>query len=274
VEREIVLDTETTGLDPFKGHRLVEIGCVELVNCLPTGREFHCYLNPERAMAPEAFAVHGLSTQFLAQFKLFSERAPEFLAFIGRTRLVIHNAGFDLKFLNAELSWLGLESLSNPIVDTLLIARKKFPGSPANLDALCRRFGVDHKSRDKHGALLDAQLLAQVYLELQGGRQPTLGFEDSHGQATAIGGGNLPGENLAGDGLKGDKSSVGQAGQPAAKPIRPIRFFPVPADVLACHRALLEALRAPPWELPPGATVAATAAAHPASPKRHARGKA
>ncbi|MGL4426952.1 MAG: DNA polymerase III subunit epsilon [Alphaproteobacteria bacterium] len=238
MEREIVLDTETTGLDPFKGHRVVEIGCVELINCLPTGREFHCYLNPERAMAPEAFAVHGLSTEFLAQFQTFSHRVHEFLEFIKGGRLVIHNASFDLKFLNAELSWLGLESLPNPVADTLLMARKKFPGSPANLDALCRRFGVDHKSRDKHGALLDAQLLAQVYLELQGGRQPTLGFEDTH----------------QGVSLEGDKSGMGEAGfQAAAKPVRPIRFFPVSSEVLTRHHALLKALGAPPWQLPPEA---------------------
>lgn len=235
MEREIVLDTETTGLDPFKGHRVVEIGCVELVNCLPTGREFHCYLNPERAMAPEAFAVHGLSTEFLAQFQTFSQRVDEFLEFIKGGRLVIHNASFDLKFLNAELSWLGLESLSNPVVDTLLVARKKFPGSPANLDALCRRFGVDHKSRDKHGALLDAQLLAQVYLELLGGRQPTLGFEnDSQGVS-----------------IEGEKFSMGEADfQAAIKPIRPIRFFPIPPEVLKLHHALLKTLGAPLWELP------------------------
>ncbi|MGL5784006.1 MAG: DNA polymerase III subunit epsilon [Alphaproteobacteria bacterium] len=238
MEREIVLDTETTGLDPFKGHRVVEIGCVELVNCLPTGREFHCYLNPERAMAPEAFAVHGLSTEFLAQFQTFSQRVHEFLDFIKGGRLVIHNASFDLKFLNAELSWLGLESLTNPVVDTLLVARKKFPGSPANLDALCRRFGVDHKSRDKHGALLDAQLLAQVYLELQGGRQPTLGFEDAY----------------QGGAVEGDRSGMGEAGlQAVARPVRPIRFFPVSPDVLALHHSLLQALGAPSWELPLGA---------------------
>ncbi|MGL4824911.1 MAG: DNA polymerase III subunit epsilon [Alphaproteobacteria bacterium] len=240
MEREIVLDTETTGLDPFKGHRVVEIGCVELVNCLPTGREFHCYLNPERAMAPEAFAVHGLSTEFLAQFQTFSQRVHEFLEFIKGGRLVIHNASFDLKFLNAELSWLGLESLSNPVADTLSIARKKFPGSPANLDALCRRFGVDHKSRDKHGALLDAQLLAQVYLELQGGRQPTLGFEDTH----------------QGVSLEGDSPGMGHAGmreaelQAATRPVRPIRFFPISPDVVTLHHALLKALGAPLWQLP------------------------
>lgn len=178
--REIVLDTETTGLSPDSGHRLVEIGCVELVNLVPTGNNFHVYINPERDMPEEAYRVHGLSAEFLSKHKVFSEVSKEFLDFVQDDPLVIHNAGFDMKFLRAELKWLGISALEkNKIVDTLLMARKKFPGAQASLDALCRRFSIDNSSREKHGALLDAELLSLVYLELMGGRQPglTLGFE-------------------------------------------------------------------------------------------------
>jgi len=175
--REIVLDTETTGMDPATGDRLVEIGCVELYNMVPTGRVHHVYLNPEREVPAEAEAVHGLSTKFLRDKPLFTEVYTEFLDFIGDARLVIHNAEFDIKFLNHELSKVGHGGFKlKDVVDTLKIAREKFPGSPANLDALCRRFEVDNSGREFHGALLDSQLLAEVYLELLGGRQHGLGL--------------------------------------------------------------------------------------------------
>lgn len=173
--REIVVDTETTGLDPSKGDRLVEIACIELMNHMPTGRSFQCYLNPKRDMPIEAFNVHGLSTEFLADKPEFHEKAEEFLGFIGEDQLVIHNAEFDLKFLNAELRAIKAALIPyTRVVDTLAMARRKFPGSPASLDALCKRFAIDTAHRVKHGALLDADLLAQVYIELIGGRQPGL----------------------------------------------------------------------------------------------------
>lgn len=186
--REIVLDTETTGFDPLTGHRIVEIGCVELLNHLPTGEVYHCYLNPERDMPEEAFRVHGLSMDFLADKPVFAEVVTDFLAFIGDSTLVIHNAEFDMKFINAELARLGFPTLPmSRAVDTVLMARKKFPGAQANLDALCRRFEIDNAHRTKHGALLDSELLAEVYLQLIGGRQP--GFE--LGAATASGAATL-----------------------------------------------------------------------------------
>ena len=174
--REIVLDTETTGLDPAQGHRVVEVGCVELVNQIPTGRQFQKYVNPERDMPEAAFRVHGLSNEFLADHPIFADIAQEFLSFLGDSRLVIHNAAFDLGFLNAEFARLGLDAFTpDRAVDTVGIARKRFPGAQANLDALCRRFNISTEARkDAHGALLDAQILAEVYLELLGGRQPDL----------------------------------------------------------------------------------------------------
>lgn len=173
--REIVLDTETTGFEPFEGHRIVEIGAVELLNHLPTGNTFHQYINPQRAMPKEAFDVHGLGDDFLRDKPVFRAIGQAFLDFIGDAKLIIHNAAFDMKFLNAELEWAGLPGLPWPrAVDTLAMARSRFPGSPASLDALCRRFGVDNSRRDKHGALLDSEILAEVYLELIGGRQPDL----------------------------------------------------------------------------------------------------
>jgi DNA polymerase-3 subunit epsilon len=175
--REIVLDTETTGLDPEAGHRIVEVGCVELLNRLPTGRTFQTYVNPERAMPAEARAVHGLTDEFLVKQQVFAEVARDFLVFISDSPLVIHNAEFDIGFLNAELARAGLPALARSrAVDTVALARRKFPGAPANLDALCRRFGIDNSDRQLHGALLDASLLAEVYLELTGGRQAGLGF--------------------------------------------------------------------------------------------------
>ena len=173
--REVALDTETTGLDPTAGHRIVEIGCIELENHVPTGREFQVYVNPEREMPPEAFEIHGLSSAFLAEHPVFADIAGGFLEFIGDATLVIHNAAFDLGFINAELARCKRAAVpSERAVDTVRMARRKHPGAPTNLDALCRRFGVDAAARKRHGALLDAQLLSEVYLALKGGRQPGL----------------------------------------------------------------------------------------------------
>ncbi len=187
--REIVLDTETTGFDPFSGDRIVEIGALELYNHLPTGETFHVYINPMRGMPEEAFGVHGIGPDLLdvprdaqpgevtlKDKKVFTAHGQAFLDFIGTdSKLVIHNAKFDMKFLNAELSWMDLPQIPmERALDTLAIARKKFPGSPATLDALCRRYGIDNSSRTLHGALLDSEILAEVYLELIGGRQPDL----------------------------------------------------------------------------------------------------
>ena len=177
--REIVLDTETTGLDPGTGDKIVEIGAVELWNHLPTGKTFHKYLNPERNMPEEAQAVHGLTEDFLKDKPLFSQIVDDFLRFIKDSKLIIHNASFDMKFINAELELAKKSKLSGDIaIDTLSIARKKFPGSPASLDALCRRFNIDNSARTLHGALLDSEILAEVYLELIGGRQPDFGLSD------------------------------------------------------------------------------------------------
>lgn len=175
--REIVLDTETTGLDPLAGHRIIEIGCVELYNLIPTGQTYHTYINPERDISEGAALVSGLTFEFLQDKPLFNKIAQPFLDFIGDSPLVIHNATFDIGFLNAELTRLEMTPLLlERAIDTVRLARAKFPGAPASLDALCRRFGVDLSARVKHGALLDAQLLAQIYLELKGGRQTTFVF--------------------------------------------------------------------------------------------------
>ncbi|WP_432448540.1 DNA polymerase III subunit epsilon [Aliiroseovarius marinus] len=186
--REIVLDTETTGFDPQSGDRIVEIGCLELLNHMPTGRTYHQYINPERGMPDEAFGVHGIGPDLLDNPRpaepgevllkdkpVFKEVGQAFLDFIGDAQLVIHNASFDMKFLNAELKWMGLPEIPwARALDTLAMARKKFPGAPASLDALCRRYAIDNSSRTLHGALLDSEILAEVYLELIGGRQPDL----------------------------------------------------------------------------------------------------
>ena len=173
--REIVLDTETTGFDPETGDRIVEIGVVELIGHVATGRTYHQYINPERAMPEEAFQVHGLGDDFLRDKPKFAAIGQAFIDFIGDSKLVIHNAAFDIKFLNAELKWMGLAAIPwERAVDTLAIARKRFPGSPSSLDALCRRFSIDNSARTLHGALLDSEILAEVYLELIGGRQPDL----------------------------------------------------------------------------------------------------
>ena len=224
--REIILDTETTGLDPSQGDRIVEIGCLELVNRLPSGETFHVYINPQRAMSAEAEAVHGISDAFLADKPKFADIAEGFLEFIGTDPLVIHNAAFDMKFLNAELGHVGRAPLeANPIIDTLAMSRKRFPGAPASLDALCRRFGVDNSGRVHHGALLDSELLADVYLELSGGRQPGLVFQAD--AARAADGRTTP-----------DAGAVRQPQQrrPAPLPPRPCE------DERIAHRAFLEDL--------------------------------
>ena len=171
--REIVLDTETTGLDPNTGDRIVEIGAVELLNHMPTGKTYHQYINPQRDMPAGAFAVHGLSAEFLANKPVFADISQAFLDFVGDSKMVIHNASFDMKFLNAELNWCEKQKLPMAqALDTLEIARRKYPGASNSLDALCRRFGIDNSARTLHGALLDSEILAEVYLELIGGRQP------------------------------------------------------------------------------------------------------
>lgn len=220
--REIVLDTETTGFDPESGDRIVEIGAVELHNHLPTGRTYHQYINPQRSMPQEAFEVHGLGDDFLKDKPLFAEIGQAFLDFVGDAKLVIHNAAFDMKFLNAELGWINLPSIPwERAIDTLAIARSKFPGSPASLDALCRRFGVDNASRTLHGALLDSEILAEVYLELIGGRQPGFGLDNS-----------MSGSN--------DDKNDDQSWRPTARPqALPSRLT---ADELTAHKSFVEKL--------------------------------
>lgn len=226
--RQIVLDTETTGLDPKAGHRIVEVAALELMNYLPSGAVFHKYVNPERDMPQEAFDVHGLSEAFLSDKPLFSTIAQDFLDFIGEDELIIHNARFDVGFLNAELGRLSL----NPIPmeqarDTVAIARKKFPGSQVSLDALCRRFGIDNSARTLHGALLDCELLAEVYLELIGGRQPELlGAAQQSGTAAAARGQSMPN---------------------AAKAVRPPRRFSLSAEEESAHVEMLKDLNEPIW---------------------------
>ncbi len=173
--REIVFDTETTGLDPANGHRVVEIGCIEILNAIPTGQSFHVYIDPERDMPDEAFRVHGISAEFLKGKQLFAQIAEDFLKFVGDGRLVAHNAEFDMRFINAEFALLGLPPIGpDRVIDTLVIARRRHPGVPNSLDALCQRYGIDNSRRTKHGALLDAEILAEVYAELSGGRQANL----------------------------------------------------------------------------------------------------
>ena len=221
--REIVLDTETTGLDPAAGHRIVEVACLEVVRYVPTGRHFRKYLNPERDMPAEAEAVHGLTAEFLAQYPPFAEVADEFMAFIGDAPLVIHNARFDIKFLNAELKRIGRPPLDMArAVDTVALARQRFPGAQASLDALCRRFEIDASARTVHGALLDCQLLAEVYLELRGGRQP--GFDLN-----------------AADEASDDTRAARQ------RPVRPARPH-APSDAeSAAHETLLATIKEPIW---------------------------
>lgn len=220
--REIVLDTETTGLDPDNGHRIVEVACLELVNHLPTGRRYQSYVNPERDMPGEAFAVHGLSAEFLGDKPRFAEIADALMGFVGESPLVIHNAEFDIRFLNAELGKIERPLLTpERVVDTLQIARQKFPGAPASLDSLCRRFAIDNSAREKHGALLDVELLADVYLELIGGRQAGLQFSSGVQQTSILGAGT--------------------------RPLRPARPHAPSAEELAAHAALVGELKNPIW---------------------------
>ena len=178
--KEIILDTETTGLNVKDGHRIVEIGCIELENLVPTKKTFHCYLNPERKVSEKAFEVHGYSDEFLSKQKKFSEIVDNFLNFIEGKRLVIHNAEFDIGHLNNEMLILGKKKINNEIVDTLVLARNKFPGSPINLDSLCKRYRIDNSRRTKHTALIDCDLLAKVYINLLDQKEPTLDFQSEN----------------------------------------------------------------------------------------------
>lgn len=226
--REIVLDTETTGLDPLAGHRVVEIGCVELINHVATGQHFHVYLNPERDVPAEAARVHGLTDEFLADKPLFSQVVDDFLTFIGDAPLVAHNASFDMGFVNAELIRSGFLPLDKMrMIDTVQMARRQFPGAPASLDALCKRFGVDASARQLHGALLDAQLLAEVYLELRGGRQPGLVMETLKSVAGAT------------------EEMTGQATAPRS--FRQQRPHAPTDEELSAHSAFLDKIKEPLW---------------------------
>lgn len=221
--REIVFDTETTGLDPTAGHRIVEIGCIEILNSIPTGQTFHFYLDPERDMPEEAFRVHGISAEFLIGKPKFAEIAEKFLMFVGDAMLVAHNAEFDLRFVNAELAALGHTPLGQErIIDTLALARRRHPGAPASLDALCRRFAIDLSARDKHGADIDCGLLAKVYIELLGGRQPGLDFAAPGAAGIAI-------------------------VLPQDRPRREPRPHAASPEELAAHLAMLAAIKAPLW---------------------------
>lgn len=221
--REIVLDTETTGLDPLAGHRVVEVGCIELINTVATGNTFHAYFNPEMIMPAGAQDIHGLSDDFLADKPLFADKVEEFLAFIGDAQLVIHNAQFDIGFLNAELERVGRGKLANAYIDTVSMARRKFPGQRASLDALCERFSIDNSTRTKHGALLDSELLAEVYLELSGGRQRVLGLAT---ELVGLATGMLTASDL---------------------PVRPARPHAASAAELAAHSAFLAQINEPMW---------------------------
>ena len=233
--REIALDTETTGINPRDGHRIIEIGALELMHHLPTGRKLHLYINPERDIDDGAIAVHGITVEFLADKPVFADIADEFLSFIGTDVMIIHNASFDLGFINAELMRLDRPALSiSQSIDTLALARKKFPGAQANLDALCRRFEIDNKHRDLHGALIDADLLASVYIELLGGLQPDLSLD-----------------------VEGDQKIDSQAFQKGEtqdlkiqidlKRARPIRAHAPTAKELAAHKIFLKGLENPIW---------------------------
>lgn len=222
--KEIVLDTETTGFDPQNGDKIIEIGCVELMNYIPTGNTLQLYINPERDVPEEAIAVHGITNEFLKDKPTFSQVYTEFLDFIKGGKLVIHNAEFDMKFLNYELAQVGHPALPwSEVIDTLAIARKKFPGSPANLDALCRRFSIDNTDRTYHGALLDSELLAEVYLELLGGRQ--------HGLTLG----------------QDKKSSDDGKNVKTERKFREPREFTLSDEEKAAHNALLEKLSDPLW---------------------------
>ena len=234
--REIALDTETTGISPRDGHRIIEIGALELMHHLPTGRKLHLYINPEREIDDGAVAVHGITSDFLADKPTFADIVDEFMAFVGDDPIVIHNASFDMGFINAELKRLDQPALPmEQSIDTLMMARKKFPGAQAKLDALCRRFEIDNSHRDPHGALVDADLLASVYIELLGGRQPGLSLEsDSQNQAADQGAPNSIDPDLS---FHLD-----------ARPMRPIRAHAPTADELKAHAKFLEELKNPIWK--------------------------
>lgn len=230
--REIVFDTETTGLDPRSGDRLVEIGCIEMVNRVATGAVFHCYFNPERDMPAEAEAVHGLSATFLSDKPKFAQKARDFLDFIADSPLVAHNAGFDFGFINTELEMCGLEPVSRDrMVDTVAIARRKHPGAKLSLDALCTRYGIDRSHRTRHGALLDAELLAQLYVELQGGRQ--IGLE-------------LAADAVAGAGIVVAQETVMVTGS-ATRVFRSPRPHAASAEELARHAQFMAGFSDPIW---------------------------
>ena len=227
--REIVLDTETTGLDPRDGHRLVEIGCIELANHIATGETYHQYINPERDVPAGAFEVHGLSAEFLSGFPVFADIVDAFVDFIGASPLVIHNAAFDMAFLNSELKRLNKPSIPmSQSVDTVAMARKRFPGAPASLDALCRRFEIDNSARTRHGALLDAELLAEVYLELRGGRQPGRSLASAESGASA-------------------EVADGEPPLTPAAEMRPARPHAPTDEEVAAHEAFVATLTDPVW---------------------------
>jgi DNA polymerase-3 subunit epsilon len=229
--REIVLDTETTGFDPFDGDRIIEIGCIELVNQVPSGRTYHQYINPERDVPEEAQAVHGITDDFLKDKPVFGEIAGAFMDFIEGGKLVIHNAAFDIKFINFEIELFGYKPIAmNTVEDTLLRARRMFPGSPANLDSLCRRFQIDNTSRTLHGALLDAELLAEVYLELLGGRQ--------HGLFIAP---KSDGDDKDTDTGNDDVELIKK------RPYHPPRQFDLSAAESSAHEAFCAELKEPLW---------------------------
>ncbi|MEQ8586580.1 MAG: DNA polymerase III subunit epsilon [Thalassobaculaceae bacterium] len=229
--REIVLDTETTGLDPDTGDRVVEIGCLELINHVPTGRTLHHYFNPQRDMPEEAFRVHGLSAEFLSGYPTFDVLVEEVLEFLGDATLVIHNASFDMKFLNKELQLVGRPPIPmDRALDTVTMARRKYPGAQVNLDALCRRFEIDNSNRDLHGALIDADLLASVYLELIGGRQPDLMAPPSQ-------------DGAASGGPEGGLRMIDRIERTFRQP----RPHAPSADEAAAHAAFLEKLSDPLW---------------------------
>jgi DNA polymerase-3 subunit epsilon len=226
--REIVFDTETTGVNPASGDRMVEIGCVELINRCPTGREYHAYFNPERAMPSEAEAVHGLSSIFLSDKPLFGEKCAELLDFVGDSPLIAHNATFDFGFLNHELERCGRDPVClSRMICTLVLARSKHPGAKHSLDALCTRFGVDRTARVKHGALLDAQLLAQVYVELTGGRQIGLG--------------------LLAETRQDEQAAVRGALETPTRAVRPARPHAPSLNELAAHAQFIAKMKEPLW---------------------------
>ena len=230
--REIVLDTETTGLSPEEGHRIIEIGALELINHMPTGNKLHLYIQPQRDIEEAAEKVHGISSAFLADKPIFSEIADQFLDFIKDDKMIIHNAAFDMGFINAELTRLGHAALPDErALDTLALARRKFPGAQASLDALCRRFEIDNSHRDLHGALIDADLLAEVYIELIGGRQPDLGLN------------RLPATSAS---LTQDQG-VNEGFEITSGPYRDARPHEATSDEIALHEAFLDGLKDPIW---------------------------